>query len=65
MSKGNLVNGLMRSYNIKISGMSKMNTEAAYVVFGKELVTEAAVKVYKIPIESSLDILILKRKAGC
>ena len=36
MSKGNLVNGLMRSYNIKIPGMSKMNNEAGYVAFGKK-----------------------------
>ena len=63
MSKGNLVNGLMRGYNIKMPGMSKMNTKTAYIAFGKKLVTEAAVKVYKLSIESSLDVLILKRKA--
>ena len=63
MTKGNLVNGLMRTYNIKMPGMSKMNTEEAYVAFGKKLVSEEAVKLYAIPIESPLDIMIFKRKS--
>ena len=40
-----------------------MNTEEAYVAFGKKLVSEEAVKLYAIPIESPLDIMIFKRKS--
>ena len=53
----------MRSYGIKIPGMSKMSTEQAYIAFGAKLVADGAVKVFAVPIEKQFELMIIKRKS--